>query len=195
MLKDIQIPTQINYFIARNKIDTLKQTLDELDSDTLLTPEYIDVLLPALYKTQQKNKLNKAIEIAEKKVEKDFSKTLRSLDFQSIRFIFKFQQLTKINKEITKKWFQQIDSQIKSERDSYSLKILEAEYHNNWEEVAKWAGKAVEEYPTYYNYHRPLGIALRNSVKKRIQLKPCKYTLNTVKMKQPGKMQLNFWIN
>lgn len=171
MLKDIQIPTKINYFIARNKIDTLKETLDELDSDTLLSPEYIDVFLPALYKTQQKNKLNKAIEIAEKKVEKDFSKTLRSLDFQSIRFIFKFQQLTKINKEITKKWFQQIDGQIKSERDSYSLKILEAEYQNNWEEVAKWAGKAVEEYPTYYNYYRPLGIALEKLGKKEASIK------------------------
>ena len=56
--------------------------------------------------------------------------------------------------------FTSIDGQIKSERDSYSLRIMEAEHKGNWKSLTKWSGKAVAEYPTYYNYYRPRGIAL-----------------------------------
>ena len=75
-------------------------------------------------------------------------------------FIYRYDDLNTTNNKIPKNWFTSIDGQIKSERDSYSLRIMEAEHNENWKGLAKWSGKVVAEYPTYYNYYRPRGIAL-----------------------------------
>ena len=37
---------------------------------------------------------------------------------------------------------------------------MEAEHNENWKNLEKWSGKAIAEYPTYYNYYRPRGLAL-----------------------------------
>ena len=160
ILSDIQLPTKINYLMARKNIIGLNETLNEIDSETFLSPEFIDIILPALYEANQNDKIKEANIVAENKVNNDLAKAVRTLDFQTIRFIYKFYALSKSNIPLPNEWFQSIDTQLKSERDSYSFRILEAEYKENWTELAKWSGKAIDEYPTYYNYYRPRGLAL-----------------------------------
>ncbi len=88
------------------------------------------------------------------------AKAARYLDFQSIRFIYDSAKRLNDKSVIPEGWFKYLDSQIISERDRYSLRIINAEYEEDWKELAKWSGKAVAEYPTYYNYYRPRGYAL-----------------------------------
>ena len=160
ILRNIQLPTKISCLMARKNIMGLTKTLNELDQETLLSPEFIDIILPALYEANQNDRIKEAIVVAENKIKNDLANSVRTLDFQSIRFVYKFYSLAKNNSPLPKEWFQSIDKQVKSERDSYSFRILEAEYKENWIDLAKWSGKAIDEYPTYYNYYRPRGLAL-----------------------------------
>ena len=105
------------------------------------------------------DKVNKANKIAKEYTAQSTAKAARYLDFQSIRFIYDSAKRLNDKSVISEGWFNYLDSQIISERDRYSLQIINAEYEKNWEELAKWSGKAVTEYPTYYNYYRPRGYA------------------------------------
>lgn len=160
ILEDIRLSTTIGYFMARNMIPDLKNKLNSLSNEKLFSSEFIDVSVPALAFAGMKGKLNDAISVSANLMNQYLPKAVRNLDFQLIRFIYRYDELNTTNNKIPKNWFSSIDGQIKSERDSYSLRIMEAEHNENWKGLAKWSGKAVAEYPTYYNYYRPRGIAL-----------------------------------
>ncbi|MDA7681057.1 hypothetical protein N8603_01585 [Verrucomicrobiales bacterium] len=160
ILEDVRLSTKIGYFMARNMIPDLKNTLNSLSDEKLFSSEFIDVSVPALAFAGMKEKLNNALLVSANLMNQYLPKAVRTLDFQLIRFIYRYDELNTTNNKIPKNWFTSIDGQIKSERDSYSLRIMEAEHKGNWKSLTKWSGKAVAEYPTYYNYYRPRGIAL-----------------------------------
>ena len=68
ILSNIQLPTKINYLMSRKNIIGLKETLNEIDSETFLSPEFIDIILPALYEANQNDKIEEANIVAENKV-------------------------------------------------------------------------------------------------------------------------------
>ncbi|MBV64451.1 MAG: hypothetical protein CMP45_08060 [Rickettsiales bacterium] len=160
ILEDIKLSTKIGYFMARNMVPEIKNTLNSLSEEKLFSSDFIEVSLPALAFAGMQEKLDKAMGVVKNKINQDLAKSVRTLDFQLIRFIYKYSELNKKNNVIPKSWFNSIDKQIKSERDSYSFRIMEAEHNENWKNLEKWSGKAIAEYPTYYNYYRPRGLAL-----------------------------------
>ena len=160
VLENILIPTKLGLLMANQNIEKLKEALLEISDDQLLSVDLIDISWPALIMSGFTDKVNKANKIAKEFTAQSTAKAARYLDFQSIRFIYDSAKRLNDKSVISEGWFNYLDSQIISERDRYSLQIINAEYEDNWEELAKWSGKAVTEYPTYYNYYRPRGYAL-----------------------------------
>ncbi|RZO18086.1 MAG: hypothetical protein EVB09_02780 [Verrucomicrobiaceae bacterium] len=160
VLENILIPTKLGILMAHKNVEQLKETLLNISDDQLFSSNLLDVSWPALIMSELSDKTKTAEEFAKKSTSQSIAKAARYLDFQSIRFIYDSANRLNDKSIIPEGWFKYLDSQIKSERDSYSLRIINAEYEENWEELAKWSGRAVTEYPTYYNYYRPRGYAL-----------------------------------
>jgi hypothetical protein len=162
VLENILIPTKLGLLMAHKNIEKLKESLLEISDDQLFSADLLDVSWPALIMSGFTDKIKKADQIAKQITVQSTAKAARYLDFQSIRFIYDSAKRLNDKSVISEGWFKYLDSQIISERDRYSLRIINAEYEENWEELATWSGKAVIEYPTYYNYYRPRGYALAN---------------------------------
>ncbi|HIL54230.1 MAG TPA: hypothetical protein EYG40_04255 [Verrucomicrobia bacterium] len=160
VLENILIPTKLGLLMAHKNIEKLKESLLEISDDQLFSANLLDVSWPALIMSGFADEVKKADQIAKEITVQSTAKAARYLDFQSIRFIYDSAKRLNDKSIISEGWFKYLDSQIISERDRYSLRIINAEYKENWEELATWSGKAVIEYPTYYNYYRPRGYAL-----------------------------------
>lgn len=160
ILENILIPTKLGILMSHKKVEKLKDTLLEISDAQLFSSNLLDVSWPALIMSELNNKVKIAEETAKKSIAQSISNAARYLDFQSIRFVYDSAKRLNDTSIIPEGWFKYLDSQITSERDRYSLRIINAEYEEDWEELAKWSGKAVTEYPTYYNYYRPRGYAL-----------------------------------
>ena len=160
VLENILIPTKLGILMAQKNIRELKNTLLGISDEQLFSSNLLDVSWPALILSELNDKVETAERVAKKSVTQSVTTAARYLDFQSIRFVYDSAKRLNDKSIIPDGWFQHLDSQITSERDRYSLRIINAEYEEDWEELAKWSGKAVAEYPTYYNYYRPRGYAL-----------------------------------
>ena len=160
VLDNILMPTKIGLLMAHKNIEELQQTLLKISDDQLFSSDLLDVSWPALIMSEFPDKVKKAEQKAKESANQSAAKAARYLDFQSIRFIYNSAKRLNDKSIIPDGWFEHLDSEIVSERDRYSLRIINAEHNENWEELAKWSGKAVAEYPTYYNYYRPRGYAL-----------------------------------
>ncbi len=160
VLENILIPTKLGILMAHKDIKKLKESLLKISDDQLFSTDLLDVSWPALIMSEFTDKVKIAGHTAKAITVQSAAKAARYLDFQSIRFIYDSAKRLDDKSVIPEGWFKYLDSQIISERDRYSLRIINSEYEENWEELAKWSGKAVTEYPTYYNYYRPRGYAL-----------------------------------
>ncbi len=160
VLESILIPTKLGILMAHKDIKNLKEALLKISDDQLFSADLLDVSWPALIMSELTDKVKTANLTAKGITVRSAAKAARYLDFQSIRFIYDSAKRLNDKSVIPEGWFKYLDSQIISERDRYSLRIINAEYEEDWKELAKWSGKAVAEYPTYYNYYRPRGYAL-----------------------------------
>lgn len=160
VLENILIPTKLGILMANKNIKELKDALLEISDERLFSSNLLDVSWPALIMSELNDKVEIAERTAKDSVTQSVTTAARYLDFQSIRFVYDSAKRLNDKSIIPDGWFQYLDSQITSERDRYSLRIINAEYGEDWKELAKWSGKAVAEYPTYYNYYRPRGYAL-----------------------------------
>ena len=152
--------SKLNQFMARKKHQDLLKELKSMPDDNLFSPSLIDVTWPALIMSGMTEKAQQAGTIARTLTSSLISTATRNLDFYSIRLVYDTAKRLKEPDLIPENWLACLDQQIRSERDRYNLRIMDAEFREDWKEVLKWSTKAVTEYPTYYNYYRPHGIAL-----------------------------------
>ena len=129
----------------------------------LFSQALIDVTWPALIVSGMREKATQAGAKVRALTPSLISGATRKLDFYSIRLVYAAAKKLNSPGLIPENWLDCLDRHIRSERDRYSLRIIDAEFREDWKEVLKWATKAVTEYPTYYNYYRPHGIALHKT--------------------------------
>ena len=157
--------SKLNQFMARRNHEGLLQQLKSMSDENLFSPTLIDVTWPALIMSGLKHKATQAGTNARTLTPSLISTAARKLDFYSIRLVYSVAKILKSPDLIPENWIACLDQQIRSERDRYNLRIMDAEFRGDWKEVLKWSTKAVTEYPTYYNYYRPHGIALNKTGK------------------------------
>lgn len=159
-LKNILTPTKLGQLIARQEKAELREMLKAMPSRELLSENLLDVAWPAFLMAEMDAEVKLAEVAAKGYIRWAIPRAARYLDFQSIRFVYDSAKRFNNPSIIPEDWFDYLDTQILAERDRYSLRIIDAEFRKDWKALAKWSGKAVKEYPTYYNYYRPRGLAL-----------------------------------
>jgi len=164
-MERILTTSKLNQLMARRKHEELVQELTSMSDDNIFSPSLIDVTWPALMMSGMKEKAQQAGTNARTLIPSLLSTAARKLDFYSIRLVYDAAKRLKAPDLIPENWLTCLDQQIRSERDRYNLRIMDAEFREDWKEVLKWSTKAVTEYPTYYNYYRPHGIALNKTGK------------------------------
>ena len=161
-LSDILLPAKLRHLMARRQVTKLRSALELLPATRLLDPDFVDVTWPALRMAGLEDEAELAQEAILEELPKSIAGAARTLNFGLINTVYETAQALGKPELLPQGWFDYIDSKVLSERDRYSLRILEADLKGNWEEMAKWATRAVEEFPTYYNYYRPQGVALHH---------------------------------
>jgi hypothetical protein len=159
-LSRILIATRLNALMARREKAKLQQALRAIPEATLLSENLVDISWPALIMAGMENEVRLASDVAGRMLPGIIAGAARKLDFNSIRLAYDTAKRLGKPQLIPERWFQCLDNQIQSERDRYSLRIIDAEFRGDWQALEKWSTKAVTEYPTYYNYYRPHGVAL-----------------------------------
>ena len=154
---------QIRQLMARRKHDALLMQLQTMPDDELFSPDFVDISWPALQMAGMDEKAVLAGAAVKDLLPSLIAGAARRLDFHSIRLVYAAAKRLKLPEAIPEDWLECLDDQIRSERDRYSLRIIDSEFREDWQEVLKWSAKAVTEYPTYYNYYRPHGIALHKA--------------------------------
>ncbi len=162
-LQRILNSSKISQFMARRTNDELLKQLRSMPDKELFSPSLIDVTWPALILSGMREKADQAGAAVRTLTPSLISGAARNLDFYSIRLVYAAAKRLNSPDLIPENWLDCLDRQIRSERDRYSLRIIDAEFREDWKEVLKWSTKAVTEYPTYYNYYRPHGIALHKT--------------------------------
>ena len=165
-LDRILLPNKLRNLMARRDITKLKSALGLLSASQLLTPDFLDTTWPALEMAGMNDEAELAAEAASELIPRMIPAAARSLNLGLVSDVY--QTAARLGKPeiVPDGWFEYLDSQILAERDRYNLRIMAAEHRGDWEAIAKWSTKAVESFPTYYNYYRPQGIALHQLGKK-----------------------------
>ncbi len=166
-LSRILSATKINMLMARREKTKLQQALRAIPEETLLSAALVDISWPALIMAGMENKVQLASDVTSRMLPEIIAGAARKLDFNSIRLAYDTAKRLNKPQLLPEGWFECLDNQIQSERDRYSLRIIDAEFREDWQALAKWSTKAVTEYPTYYNYYRPHGVALSKTGRKK----------------------------
>ncbi len=159
-LANVVPSARLRALMARRDVATLRSLLEAMPADRLLAPELIDLSWPALRMVGLDDEAELAGEAAAHLAVDSLPTAARTLDFGLIHLIYDVAERAGQPGLIPAGWFEYLDAEVEAERDRYSLRIRQAELLDDSEEVARWAGKAVQEFPTYYNYYRPYGEAL-----------------------------------
>ena len=158
--------SKLSQFMAHRDNDALRKELEAIPEEELLSPGLIDISWPALIMAGMENKAGQADSIISNLLPSLIAGAARKLDFHSIRLVYTAAKRLKSPHIIPKNWLDCLDGQIQSERDRYSLRIIDAEFREDWPALLEWSTRAVTEYPTYYNYYRHHGIALAKAGRK-----------------------------
>ncbi len=159
-LNRILTSNKLSQLMAHREQDELRKLLKEIPEEELFSNSLIDISWPALIMADMQGKAEQAEDIVIGLIPSLVASGARNLDFHSIRLVYAAAKRLKSPDIIPNGWLGYLDQQIKSERDRYSLRIIDAEFREDWKSLLEWSTKAVTEYPTYYNYYRPHGIAL-----------------------------------
>jgi len=146
--------------MARREKTKLQQALRAIPEKDLFSATLVDISWPALIMAGMENKARQAGDVAISMFPAVIAGAARNLDFSSIRLAYDTAKRLDAPELLPERWLEYLDQQIQSERDRYSLRIIDAEFREDWQALAKWSTKAVTQYPTYYNYYRPHGVAL-----------------------------------
>lgn len=166
-LSRILTTTKLNLLMARREKTKLQQALLALPEKDLFSAALVDISWPALIMAGMENKARQAGDVAISMFPAVIASAARNLDFNSIRLAYDTAKRLDTPELLPEHWLEYLDQQIQSERDRYSLRIIDAEFREDWQALAKWSTKAVTQYPTYYNYYRPHGVALNKLGRKR----------------------------
>jgi hypothetical protein len=171
---------QINLYLQTRDLPKLKDTLNNLSADQLVSPELVQSTLPALEAVDLKDEAALARDTLNKQLYQDVLSAWFSPCGRAMQGVSNDMEALSTTKDIPEDFSTFANSHVARQRQLLAYNLLKAYLDKNWNSAAIAGASFTQKYPTYYTMYWFLGRSLAELGKKDDAIKAltvyCQYS-------------------